>query len=208
MYDYNYNATRKPLILKEYGRNVQELVEAMSTIEEKDERTRYAHDILRLMTTLDASNRNNTENIQRHWDNLFIISNYTLDVDSPYPIPEKPIFTAKSQRPPYNSQPIRFKNYGRNIERLVQKAIGVEDQELQEQMVIYIVKLMKNFSNEWNNDNIGGGTLLANIQKIAGNKLTVDFEKLKMHSIFSTTHRKKSRGPKTARNTEKKRKTS
>ncbi len=204
---YDYNATRKPLILKEYGRNIQKLVEAISTINDKAERTQYAHSVLQLMTTLDISSRHNAENIQRHWDNLFTISNYTLDVDSPYPIPEKAVLHKKPQRPAYSSKPIKFKNYGRNIERLIQKAIDIEAQEVQEQMVVDIVKLMKNFSNEWNNDNIDCGTLLANIQKIAGNRLTVDLEKLKMHPIFSTTYRKKSRSPKAIRNTEKRQKT-
>ncbi|MHA7877358.1 MAG: DUF4290 domain-containing protein [Bacteroidota bacterium] len=203
---YDYNATRKPLILKEYGRHVQKLVEAMSAIEDKAERTRHAQGVLALMATLDTNSKYNAENIQRHWDNLFIIAGYTLDVDSPYPIPEKATLSKKPERPAYNKQPIRFRNYGRNVERLIQKAVCIEDQTAQEQMVVDIVRLMKNFSNEWNNDNVDCDTLLTNIQNMANNKLTVDVEKLKTHHIFSTPHRKRNRGTKTNRNMEKKQK--
>ena len=205
---YDYNATRKPLLLKEYGRNIQKLVEAMDTIEDKAERTLHAQGILKMMAILDANNKNCAENIQKHWDDLFIISNYTLDVDSPYPMPEKAVFNKKTQRPSYTKQPIKFKNYGRNIERLIQKAVYTEEQEEQEKMVIGIVKLMKNFSNEWNNDNVDCDTLLTNIKYLAGNKLIVDFEKLKSQNIFSTVYREKNRGTKTNRSTEKRQKAS
>jgi hypothetical protein len=205
---YDYNATRKPLILKEYGRNIQKLVEAMDTIEDRAERTLHAQSVLKLMAILDANNKNCAENIQKRWDDLFIISNYTLDVDSPYPMPERAVFNKKMQRPSYTKQPIKFKNYGRNIERLIQKAVYTEEQEEQEKMVIGIVKLMKNFSNEWNNDNVDCGTLLTNIKYLASNKLIVDFEKLKSQNIFSTVYREKNRGAKKNISTEKRQKAS
>ena len=74
-------------------------------------------------------------------------------------------------------------------------------------MVIGIVRLMKNFSNEWNNDNVDGDTLLTNIKRMADNKLIVDFEKLKTQNIFSTAYRDKNRSIKTNRSTGKRKKT-
>jgi hypothetical protein len=205
---YEYNATRKPLILNEYGRNVQKLVEAMGTIESRAERTLYARGVLQLMAILDANNKNSAENLQKRWDDLFIISGHTLDVDSPYPMPEKITLHDKLQRPEYTKQPMKFRNYGRNVERLIQKAVCTEDPVEQEKMVIGIVKLMKGFSNEWNNDNVDYDTLLTNIKHIAGNKLIVDFEKLKVKHIFSTGPKERNRGFKTNRSTSKRQKTS
>jgi hypothetical protein len=72
--------------------------------------------------------------------------------------------------------------------------VCTEDPEEQEKMVIGIVKLMKTFSNEWNNDNVDGDTLLTNIKHMAGNKLVVDFEKLKAKHIFSTVNKERNRG--------------
>jgi hypothetical protein len=204
---YDYNTSRKQLILKEYGRNVQKLIEASGTVENREERNLRVQSVLKLMAILDANNTHNAENIQKRWDDLFIISNYTLDVDSPYPMPEKSSLNKPLQLPTYTKQPIKFKNYGRNVERLIQKAVCTEDQEEQVKMVIGIVRLMKTFSNEWNNDNVDSDTLLTNIKRMAENNLKVDFEKLKAKNICSTVHREKNRGVKTNRNTDKKRRT-
>ena len=190
---HDYNTTRNRLILKAYGRNVQKLVEAMGTIEEKAERTLHAQGILKLMAILDANNKHSVESIQKRWDNLFIIADYALDVDSPYPTPEKAPLHQNRQRLAYTKQPVKFRNYGRNVERLVQKAVSIENPEEQEKMVVGIVRLMKKISNEWNNDNVACDTLLTNIKHIAGNKLVVDFEKLATQPIFSTEARGKNR---------------
>lgn len=204
---YDYNATRNPLILKEYGRNVQKLVEDIHTIENRAERTLHAQRIVNLMAILDANNKHSAETVQKRWDDLCIMSNYTLDVDSPYPMPER-VLRKQLQRPTYAKKAIRFKNYGRNVERLIHKAACTEDQAEQETMVISIVKLMKNFSNEWNNDNVDCNTLLTNIKHIAEDKLIVDFEKLKAQNIFSTVHKEKNRSGKTYRSIEKRKKAS
>jgi Domain of unknown function (DUF4290) len=96
---YDYSATRKPLILKEYGRNAQKLVEATGTMEDKAKRALHAQGMLRLMAILNAHNKHNAENIQKRWDDLFIISKYSLDVDNAYPMPERCILNKKLQRP-------------------------------------------------------------------------------------------------------------
>lgn len=204
---YDYNATRNPLTLKEYGRNVQKLVEDIRTIENKAERTLHAQRIVNLMAILDANNKHSAETIQKRWDDLCIISNYTLDVDNPYPMPEK-VLLKQLQRPEYSKKAIRFKNYGRNVERLIHKAACTENQAEQEQMVISIVKLMKNFSNEWNSDNVDCNTLLTNIKHIAGDQLIVDFEKLKAQNIFATAHKEKNKNGKTHRSIVKRKKAS
>ncbi|MCU0318369.1 MAG: DUF4290 domain-containing protein [Amoebophilaceae bacterium] len=204
---HDYNATRKPLILREYGRNVQNLAEVMRTMEDRAQRTLHAQGVLRLMAILDANNKYSAENAQKRWDDLMIISEYTLDVDGPYPMPEKSILNKNLQRPAYTKQPIKFRSYGRNVERLIQKAVCTEDPKEQEKMVVGIVKLMKNFSNEWNRDNVDCNTLLVNIKHMADNKLAVDFEKLKARNIFHTTHKDRNRGSKTNRSTDNRKKT-
>ncbi len=189
MYDYNTN--RKPLILKEYGRNVQRLVEQIDTIEDKAARTKQAKAIMKLMAILNASNKQAIENLQKRWDDLYIMSNYSLDVDSPYPMPEQGALNKKPQQLEYAKKPVRFKNYGRNVERLIQKAVNAEDPEVQEKMVIVIAKLMKTFSNVRNGDNLDCDTILANIQHITGNKLMLDFEKIKAQNIFHVAHKER-----------------
>lgn len=206
---HDYNSTRKPLILKEYGRNVQKLVEAMGTMEDRAARTSQAQGVLKLMAILDANNKHTIENLQKRWDDLFIIADYSLDVDCPYPMPEKGVRNKPLQRPAYSKQPIKFRNYGRNVERLIQKAISLEAPEEQEKLVVEIVKLMKSFSNEWNNDNVDCDTILANLKHISAGKLVVDAEKIKAHNIFSSPQKERNRGSmKPSRGTNKKKKAS
>ena len=205
---YDYNANRQPILLKEYGRNIQKLVAITKAIKDKTERMEHAQGILKLMALLDANNKHSVENIQKRWDDLFILADYNLDVDSPYPIPEKDVLNKKLHQPAYIKQPLKFRNYGRNVERLIQKAITIADPEEQQKVVIDIVKLMKTFSNEWNNDNVDCDTLLANLKHIAGDKLTVDAEKIKAQIIFSATSKYKPRANKTNRSTNKRQKSS
>ena len=205
---YDYSSNRQPILLREYGRHIQKLVEITKAIKDKTERTAHARGILRIMVLLDANNKHSGEYIRKRWDDLFILADYSLDVDSPDPMPAKGLLNKKLQQPAYIKKPLKFRNYGRNVERLIQKAITIEDPEEQEKMVIDIVKLMKTFSNEWNNDNVDCETLLANLKHISGDKLTVDAEKIKTQVIFSAAGKYNPRASKTNRGTNKRKKSS
>lgn len=193
---YDYNSSRKPIFLKEYGRNVQKLVEELQTIPDKAQRTTHAKGILGLMAILDNNSKRCVESMQKRWDDLFIISDHTLEVDSPYPMPEQGTLNKKLPRPVYNKQLLKFKNYGRNLDHLIQKAIQTEDITEQEKMVLEIVRLMKTFSNEGSNE-----TILANLKHMSGNQLKVDIEKLVGQNNFSSHYNR-------ARSTNRKKRTS
>ena len=195
---YNYNTTRKPLILKAYGRNVQQLVESMCALEGKVERTQRARGIIQLMETLDANNKHSADNAQKRWDDLFIMADYTLEVDSPYPVPEKVVFKPKSQHV-YTQRSVKLRSYGRNIECLIQKAVETANPATQEQMVVGIVKLMKSLGTVWNSDTTNCDTLLTYIAQMGKGKFTVDFEKLKVRDICASMRTEKHRGNKAHR---------
>ena len=180
---HDYNSTRKPIVLKEYGRNIQKLVEALPTIADKAARTTQAKGILNVMTILDNNSKRCVESMQKRWDDLFIISDYNVELDSPYPVPEKGGLAKALPRPSYNKQPLRFRNYGRNVAHLIQKAIQTEDLAEQEKMVLEIARLMKTFSNEGNNE-----TILANLKQMSNNELKVDLKKVIGQSNFLTNH--------------------
>lgn len=180
---HDYNSTRKPIVLKEYGRNVQKLVEELPTIADKAERTTQAKGILNVMAILDNNSKRCVESMQKRWDDLFIISDYTAELDSPYPVPEKGALAKALPRPSYNKQNLKFKNYGRNVAHLIHKAIQTADLAEQEKMVIEIIRLMKTFSHEGNNE-----TILANLKQMSNNELKVDLEKLVGQSNFPTGH--------------------
>lgn len=93
-----YNTGRSHLILKEYGRNVQKLVEYLSTIEEKEKRTKYAHTLIDLMRQITPAHKDNADSPQKFWDDLYIMSNFKLDIDGPYPEPEKEVLEKKPEK--------------------------------------------------------------------------------------------------------------
>jgi hypothetical protein len=182
----NYNTTRPALILKEYGRNMQMLIEHIRSIEDKEKRTESAYVLIELMKLINPAARESQENGQKLWDDLFIMSNFNLDVDSPYPMPEEEFLNKKPERLGYKNSDIRFKHYGRNIQLMIQEAIGIEDPEEKEGAVIHIGRLMKSFQNTWNRDNVEDVTIVKNIETMSKGQLTIDLEKVKSDNLFDS----------------------
>jgi hypothetical protein len=149
-----YNTQKERLILKEYGRNVQMLVNHLTAIKEKEERNRLAKAMIDLMKQINPSIKEGSEDNQKLWDDLIIMSDFNLDIDSPYPKPKKELLYKKPDRLRYKDKSIIYKHYGLNIQLLVDKAIDIEDKEEQEAAIIYIGRLMKSFSNLWNKENL------------------------------------------------------
>jgi len=186
-----YNTGRSHLILKEYGRNIQKLVDYLSTIEDKEKRTKYAHTLIILMKQITPSHKDNADSPQKFWDDLYIMSKFRLDVDSPYPQPEKDVLERKPDKVPYQYNRIKYRHYGKNLELLVEKAIGMEDPEEKEAAIIYMGKLMKSFYLTWNNDLIEDDILIKQIGDMSQGKLTIDLEKVKKDNLFETLYKEK-----------------
>src|SRR5262245_25783315 len=109
-----YNTQRPFIILKEYGRNVQKLVEYIRGIPNKEKRTELAYTLIELIKQLTPTVKEQPENPQRVWDDLYIIADFNLDVNCPYPVPEREILFKKPLRMAYPQSEIRFKHYGKN----------------------------------------------------------------------------------------------
>jgi hypothetical protein len=181
-----YNTIRPALILKEYGRNMQMLVNHLKTIEEKEKRSEAATVLIELMKLINPAARESQESSQKLWDDLFIMSDFDLDIESPFPMPEREILNKKPDRLHYKSSTIRFKHYGRNIQLLVKKAMELEDPEIKESAVIQLGRLMKSFQNTWNRDNVEDITILNNIEKMSNSELTIDIEKVRSENLFDS----------------------
>ena len=173
-----YNTQKEHLILKEYGRNVQKLVAYISTLENKEERTAYAHALISLMKALNPSVKENSENPQRIWDHLFVMSNFDLDIDGPFPMPTPEILNKRPEALTYRTDEVKFRHYGRNVELLVKAAIAIEDPDEQYQACIKIGKLMKSFYASWNKEIIEDLTIVAHLKLLSQGQLDLT-EKLK-----------------------------
>jgi hypothetical protein len=177
---------RPPLILKEYGRNMQKLVAYINSIEDKEKRSESAQVLIELMKLINPSVKETLETSQKLWDDLVIMADFDIDIDSPFPTPDRDILVKKPQRLGYKTSEVRFKHYGRNIELLIKKAIDLEDPEEQEAAIIHIGRLMKGFQTTWNRENIDDFTIIKDMEILSKKRLTIDLEKVQENNLFES----------------------
>lgn len=186
-----YNTERKSIRLKEYGRNIQKLVSHIKTIEEKEQRNAYAQTLTTLMKQINPNLKSSQENDQKVWDDLYIISNFELDIEAPFPMPEKSALGRKPQPMGYKNSKIKYMHYGRSVEMMIAQAIQMEDAESKKSAIIHIGRLMKGFYNTWNKDNIEDEIILKQIRELSDNQLDINIEEVKEYGLFSNNVRER-----------------
>ncbi len=172
--NFDYNTTRSDLILAEYGRNVQNMVKYIIELPTKEERNKYAQAVIDLMGFLNPHLRDVADFKHKLWDHLHIISDYKIDVDSPYP---KPLPEAAQFKPDplgYPQQKIKYKHYGKTVEKLISKTIEEENPERKSAMVQGIANFMKMAYVQWNKDNVADETILKNLRELSGGNLELE----------------------------------
>ena len=122
-----YNTARNKLVISEYGRNIQKMIEYTTNIEDSEKRNKSANFIINIMAQMNPRIRESGDYKHKLWDHMFMISDFKLDVDSPYPKPSKNILYSKPEKIPYQDNHIKFRHYGKNIEKIINKAIEYED---------------------------------------------------------------------------------
>jgi hypothetical protein len=168
-----YNSERPKLIIPEYGRHIQKMVDQAIAKETKEERNKVASSIIAVMGNLNPHLRDVTDFQHKLWDQLFIISDFKLDVDSPYPIPKREELQEypKSLEYPQNFPKYRF--YGNNIKRMIDVAIGWEDGEKKDALVITIANHMKKCFLNWNKDTVEDDVIFNHLFELSEGKLNL-----------------------------------
>lgn len=179
-----YNTERENLQLREYGRNVEKMANFIMTVEDREKRSSFAKTLVELMKQINPNVKGSADYDQKVWDDLYIMTNFELDVESPYDKPEVTILSRKPRRMMYNSNEIKYKHFGRNVEQLIDQAIKLEDPEEKEAAVVTIGKLMKSFYQAWNNDYIEEPQVVKIIKELSQGQLDIDLEKVKEHKLF------------------------
>lgn len=147
-----YNTMRNHLIMKEYGRHIQKMVEYLLTIEDRQERQKNAYAVIELMGFLNPHLKNVEDFRHKLWDHLFLISDFGLDVESPYPIPTRETLKAKPERLPYPKKYPRFNHLGKNIEVVIDKALKEENPEKKQGFANAIAYYMKLTYSNWHKE--------------------------------------------------------
>ena len=172
---FDYNTTRPSLLYSEYGRNIQNMVKFIKTLESKDERNKHAQAVIDLMGFLNPHLRDVADFKHKLWDHLFIIADFDLDVDSPYPIPSKESLDTKPNRVPYPSNRIRYKHYGKTVELMIERAKQITDEpERKSNMVASIANFMKMSYVTWNKDSVSDESIINDLKTLSNGELVLD----------------------------------
>ncbi|GAB4404993.1 MAG: DUF4290 domain-containing protein [Microscillaceae bacterium] len=168
MHNFEYNSQLPDLILKEYGRNIHKLVDYIVKIEDRNERTRFAHNLIELMRQINPNTRDSQDTQNKLWDDLYIMSHFSLDVESPFAMPDRESIGKKPKHVGYNNHEISFRHYGYNVELLIARIYETEDLEQYYDGLVRVGKLMKSFYLTWNKDSVQDEVILGHLEKIGG----------------------------------------
>jgi hypothetical protein len=166
-----YNSQRESLLIPEYGRHVQKMIEHAVSVKDREQRNKLAHAIVNVMALLNPYVRDSADYKHKLWDHLFIISGFKLDVDSPYPAPNPAAWKKKPKRVPYPSQKIRLRHYGKNIELMIEEAKKLDDGDSKQALVNAIANFMKMSYLNWNRDAVNDEEILHDLKELSGGEL-------------------------------------
>ena len=166
-----YNTTRNYLTMREYGRHIQKMVEHIKTIEDKERRQRQAQVLIELMGFLNPHLKNVEDFRHKLWDHLFYISDFKLDVESPYPIPEKETYKAKPDPLTYPKRYPKYSHLGKNLELVINKALKEENPEKRQGFANAIAYYMKLAYNNWHKDVVHDDAIQGELTNITQGQL-------------------------------------
>jgi len=170
----DYNTTREGLIIREYGRNVQNLVTYALTIEDRNKRTKLAYIIISVMQQVNPSSSINDEYYKKLWNHLYAISEYKLDIDYPYEVKkhEKEMHPLKHME--YKENDIVYKFYGKNTELVLKVLADKDPGEERDQLLLIMANQMKELYISWNKNIVSDDIINNHIIKITDGKLKLD----------------------------------
>ncbi|HEU0109343.1 MAG TPA: DUF4290 domain-containing protein [Flavisolibacter sp.] len=166
-----YNTTRNYLTMREYGRHIQKMVEHLLSIEDRERRQKQAYVVIELMGFLNPHLKNVEDFRHKLWDHLFYISDFKLDVDSPYPIPQKETYKAKPAPIPYPKRYPKYSHLGKNLELVINKALKEENPDKRQGFANAIAYYMKLAYNNWHKDVVHDDAIQSELTSITQGQL-------------------------------------
>ena len=167
----NYNFTRRKLYLPEYGRHIHEMVDSLLEIEDRHERTRQAKAVIAVMGNLNPTLRDTEDFKHKLWDHLFIMSDFRLDVDSPYSQPSRQDLTIVPQKLRYPKSRITFKHYGKYLHQFVDRVAKERNGSAE---MVNLARYMRTKSYEFNNEHPNNESIVRDIRIMAGGDTEMD----------------------------------
>lgn len=167
----DYNSNREKLPLPEYGRNIQNMVNHILTLEDRKERTRAAYSLIDIMGNLYPYLRDIQDFKHKLWDHLAIMADFKLDIDYPYDPPSPEVFKARPAKIPYSGTRIKYRHYGKTIEEMIVKATELEEGEERDALVRLIANQMKRSYLSWNKDAVEDEKIFMDLAELSKGKI-------------------------------------
>ncbi|HHZ64121.1 MAG TPA: DUF4290 domain-containing protein [Flavobacteriales bacterium] len=169
-----YNSQREKLTIPEYGRHIQKMVQSVLAEKDKELRNKQAKAIIDVMGQLNPHLRDVADFKHKLWDHLFVISEFKLDVDSPFPNPTKESLTVKPEKLAYPSRNIKYRHYGRTNEIMIEKAIEFPEGPEKDALILTIANHLKKSYVTWNKDSVDDSKIIGDLLSLSDGKLKLD----------------------------------
>ena len=169
-----YNTERTKLIIPEYGRHLHKMIDQALACVNKEERNKMAKAIIGVMGNLNPHLRDVPDFQHKLWDQLFIMSGFNLDVDSPFPKPSKEIYDEKPEKLNYPQNHPKYRFYGNNIKKMIDVAISWEEGEMKTELIYVIANHMKKCFLKWNKDSVDDVIIFNHIFELSDGKIKID----------------------------------
>ncbi len=187
-----YNTERPHLIIPEYGRHIQKMVDHAVSIEDREERNKIAKSIIAVMGNLNPHLRDVPDFQHKLWDQLFIISDFKLDADSPYDIPSREALMERPEPLKYPQNHPKYRFYGNNIKRMIDVANKWEEGDMKDGLVLTIANHMKKCFLNWNKDTVEDAVIFEHLFELSGGKINLknsDEDLSKAHDLLKNKKR-------------------
>lgn len=169
----DYNTQREKLLLPEYGRHVQKMIEQVKLIPDREKRNEQIKAVVAIMAILNPQLKDMNDYKHKLWDHVQIIADYDIDIDSPFPVPTKETIQAKPDPIPLETKPIKAAHYGRNIQNMIDVIAAREEGEMKDAMIKTLASYMRQQYLIWNKDSVSEETIYNDIRKLSEGRLIV-----------------------------------
>ena len=173
MEELDYNTQREKLHMPEYGRHVQKMIEYVASLPDKEKRNEQIQSVVQVMGTLNPQLRDINDFKHKLWDHVHIISDFNIDIDSPYTTPTRESLATAPNPIPLQKSPVKAAHYGRNIQNMLEVIAQREDDEVKTHMIKTLASYMKQQYLIWNKDSVSEETIFNDIYKLSDGRITV-----------------------------------
>lgn len=178
-----YNTQLKKLVLPEYGRNIQQMVDHCLTIEDKEERTRCAYSIINTMGNLFPNLRDIEDFKHKLWDHLAIMSDFKLDIDYPCDVIKPESLNSFPEKVDYYMSPIKYRHYGRSIELMIAKASSMPEGEERDALILLVANHMKKLMLSVNSEGVDDAKILKDLRELSHGAINLNPENYHLHEF-------------------------